>query len=93
MIYLTSDTHFCHDREYIYQARGFSSIEEHDENIVKNWNSVVNPDDEVYLLGDVVLMNTEYGLRYLQQLKHLHIPSYCSPRYVLYNTLREKFVK
>lgn len=74
MIYLTSDTHFCHDREYIYQARGFSSIEKHDENIVKNWNSIVNPDDEVYLLGDVILMNTEYGLRYLQQLNgKIHI--------------------
>ena len=36
MIYLTSDTHFCHNKDFLYEPRGFQSIEEHDEAIVKN---------------------------------------------------------
>ena len=36
MIYFTSDTHFCHDKEFLYKPRGFSSIEEHDKTVVEN---------------------------------------------------------
>ena len=52
MIYLSSDFHFGHQKSFIYEPRGFSSIEEHDKKIIENWNSIVNPEDEVYCLGD-----------------------------------------
>ena len=26
MIYLTSDTHFCHNKDFLYEPRGFQSI-------------------------------------------------------------------
>lgn len=48
-----SDTHFFHERIIRMCARPFASIDEHDEAIVANWNSVVRDDDVVYHLGDV----------------------------------------
>lgn len=38
------------------------------ETIVENWNSVVNWDDEVYLLGDCMLNNNYEGVKYLNRL-------------------------
>ena len=74
MIYITSDIHFCHDRDYVYKFRGFHSIEEHDKAIIENWNSIIQPDDDVYILGDIVLMNTWQGIEYLKKLNgKIHI--------------------
>lgn len=69
MIYLTSDLHLGHQREFLYKPRGFSSIEEHDAAIVERWNSTVGEDDEVYVLGDLMLNNNERGMELLGQLK------------------------
>ena len=33
-IYLTSDLHFNHNKEFLYEPRGFNSPEEHDEEII-----------------------------------------------------------
>ena len=54
-IFLTSDLHFGHNKEFIYKVRGFNSIEEMNEAIIERWNSVVNNDDDVYVLGDFIL--------------------------------------
>lgn len=68
MIYITSDLHFAHDKPFLYEPRGFSSPEEHCETIIENWNSIIKPEDEVYILGDLVLTNTESGVEYLKKL-------------------------
>jgi len=68
MIWLTSDLHFCHNREFLYKPRGFNSIEAHDEALVQNWNNVVNSEDLVYILGDLFLNNNEKGIEYLKRL-------------------------
>ena len=52
MIYLTSDSHFSHRNILKYCNRPFSSIEEMNEAIINNWNSVVTTRDIVYHLGD-----------------------------------------
>ena len=63
-----------HNREFLYQPRGFSSIWEHDKQIIENWNSIVQPDDEIYHLGDIMLGDNEYGISCLKQLKgQIHI--------------------
>lgn len=62
MIFFTSDLHFCHDKDFIYAPRGFSSIEEMDRAIVKTWNEIVGFRDEVYVLGDLMLNDTERGI-------------------------------
>ena len=72
-IWLTSDTHFGHDKEFVWQARGFNNITEMNQTIVKNWNSVVDHEDTVYLLSDVMLGDRERGLYYLKQLNIYYI--------------------
>ena len=65
-IFLTSDTHFGHDREFIWKARGFNSVEEMNETIIQKWNDTVSAEDDVYILGDVILGepgNSEYVKR------------------------------
>ncbi|MBR4223644.1 MAG: metallophosphoesterase family protein [Oscillospiraceae bacterium] len=73
-IFLTSDLHLGHDKPFIWQARGFSSIEEHDSEIVRRWNERVSEEDTVYLLGDVMLDDTVKGMEHLRSLKgEIHI--------------------
>jgi len=51
--WFTADTHFGHaNLVYKIKDRPFSSIEEMDETLISNWNSVVKPGDLVYHLGD-----------------------------------------
>ena len=54
-IWVTSDWHLGHDREFIWKARGFNSIEEMNNTIISKHNSLVRPDDDVYVLGDLTL--------------------------------------
>ena len=73
-IYFTSDLHFGHDREFIWGPRGFTSVHEMNEAIVNNWNSIVNPEDDVYVLGDLMLGNNETGIGFIKRLKgHIHV--------------------
>lgn len=67
MDYFTSDLHIGHDKPFIWESRGFSSIEEHNEEILNRWNSVVSPDDNVYILGDLCMAGnkTEWDKIYL----------------------------
>ena len=55
MIFLTSDLHFNHDREFVWKVRGFESVQEMNETIVENWNATVDKNDDVYVLGDLCL--------------------------------------
>lgn len=42
--------------------------------IIERYNAVIQPDDEVYVLGDLMLNNNEEGLNCIKQLKgHIHI--------------------
>ena len=54
-IFVTSDLHFSHDRSFIWQSRGFHSVEEMNEAIVERYNSKVSSGDEVYICGDLCL--------------------------------------
>jgi len=73
-IWITSDTHFCHNKDFLWQPRGFNNQWEMNDAIIENWNSIVNPADDVYLLGDVMLSDNEQGLKCLKALKgNIHI--------------------
>ena len=67
-IFITSDTHFGHDREFLWGPRGFGSYADHDKEVIRRWNEVVQPDDVVYHLGDVMLGDNAYGISCLEQL-------------------------
>lgn len=73
-IFFTSDLHFCHDRDFIYQPRGFVSVSDMNQAILSRWNATVKPDDDVYVLGDLMLNDNEKGKRLIQQLNgKIHI--------------------
>ena len=72
-IFLTSDLHFGHDREFIWGARGFNSIWEMNDAYVKRWNETITEDDDVYVLGDLMLGSTD-NIKYIKQLRgRIHI--------------------
>lgn len=66
-IWITSDWHFMHDREFIWGARGFQSIEEMNETIIANHNSIVTDEDDVYVLGDLCLGGGESSMIFRNQ--------------------------
>ena len=54
-IYITSDLHFNHKTMIEQQWRHFESLEEMNTHIINQWNSVVNHEDTVYILGDFAM--------------------------------------
>lgn len=74
-IFLSSDYHLNHNKDFIYKARGFECVEDMNEEIVKRHNEVVRWDDDIYLLGDLMLMNDEEGIKYLRRLNGAFILS------------------
>ena len=73
-IWLTSDWHFCHDREFLYGSRGFSSVWEMNKELVARYNEVVSKNDDVYVLGDLMLNNDQAGLACIKNLKgNIHV--------------------
>ena len=69
MIYITSDLHFGHEREFLYGPRGFTTISEHDQKIIENWNSIVKDDYIVDVLGDIMLNDNINGRKCWNQLR------------------------
>lgn len=73
-VWFVSDLHFCHNKPFLYEPRGFSSIEEMNEQIIKNINEVVGEKDDLYILGDCFLNNNEKGMECMRRLpgrKHI----------------------
>lgn len=72
-IYLTSDLHFGHDREFIWKVRGYDSVEHMNTRQVEKWNAIVDSNDDVYVLGDVVLGDPK-NIEYVRHLNgEIHI--------------------
>lgn len=72
-IFLTSDLHFGHDREFVWKVRGFNSVDEMNETIVEIWNATVADEDHVYVLGDLMLGSVE-NINWIKKLKgNIHI--------------------
>lgn len=70
-IWVISDTHFGHTNIIKYCDRPFKSVEEMDDTIIKNWNSVVRDGDIVYHLGDVYMGKAPGFLNNLKGRKRL----------------------
>ena len=58
-VFFTSDTHFSHIAILKYCNRPFASVEEMNEKLIANWNSVVKSGDVVYHMGDFAWGNAE----------------------------------
>ncbi|MGI6177498.1 MAG: metallophosphoesterase family protein [Eubacterium sp.] len=73
-IWLISDTHFNHDKDFIVAKRGYPSVAEMNEDIIRKWKAAISPEDEVYHLGDVFLGDDTEGMQILNSLPgRIHI--------------------
>ena len=54
-VFFTSDTHFNHDKPFIYEARGYKNRYEHNDALIAKINELVRPEDTLIHLGDFCL--------------------------------------
>lgn len=69
MQYYIADCHFGHNNVLRFDNRPFKDIEEMENVMVGNWNSVVRLDDTVYILGDFCWGKADEWLRIVKKLK------------------------
>ena len=68
MIRFSSDWHFLHRK--VSEIRGFASVKEHDEYLVKSINSVMKDDDILMCCGDVAMgKDGDDGLEYVSRIR------------------------
>ena len=67
-IWVCSDLHLQHKRIIEMCRTQFKTIQEHDQYVISQYNSVVGPDDLVYILGDACFTPKETGGKLLKQL-------------------------
>lgn len=71
--FVTSDLHFGHKNIIKYSNRPFSSVEEMDDKLIENWNSVVSSKDIVFNLGDFAFSKPERILEIMGSLNGTQI--------------------
>ena len=74
--FLTSDNHYKHTNVLGYCNRPFKNTYEMEKTLIKNWNSVVSPDDLVINLGDLCFHGEKHKDWYSwlnQQLNGRHV--------------------
>jgi calcineurin-like phosphoesterase family protein len=81
--WFTSDLHLGHDKNQkgfggiiMHANRPFATIEEHDEYLISRWNTVVQKDDDVWILGDFAWRNHNKYVARLKGKKYLILGSH-----------------
>ena len=93
MNYYIGDLHFNHKNIINLDSRPFNDIEEMENILIKNWNSVVKSNDHVYILGDFCWGKVDKWVELLDKLnglKYLIIGNHDDFKTV--NKIRDKFV-
>lgn len=70
-IYVTSDLHFYHKNiiKICPDTRAkYGDVETMNKEMINEWNSIVNQEDIVYILGDVVFANEEKSSKLIKTL-------------------------
>lgn len=55
--YVISDLHFNHPGILRLERQEFANVDQHNEFVIRQYNSVVKPDDTCYILGDIGFYN------------------------------------
>ena len=58
-LFFTADSHYGHKNILKYAKRPFETVELMNEALIRNWNSVVGPDDTIWHLGDFAFGNVD----------------------------------
>jgi calcineurin-like phosphoesterase family protein len=70
--FITSDIHFGHKNimSFCPESRAFGEgdVTKMDEEIIRRWNSVVQPGDTTFILGDVAFCNAEKAVSHIRRL-------------------------
>lgn len=73
-IWFTSDTHFLHANIIRFSNRPFNDVDHMTEELIRAWNEVVDPDDDVYHMGDVSLGRADKTVTILNRLNgNIHL--------------------
>jgi calcineurin-like phosphoesterase family protein len=74
-VWFTSDHHFGHAASRTFYRRPFASVAEMDQQMIDRWNTLVEPESEVWHLGDFAVRQSADRvaslLRVLHGRKHL----------------------
>lgn len=54
-VYWMTDPHLGHQREFVWEVRGYKSADDHTNSIIDVTNSIVLPTDILFMLGDYCL--------------------------------------
>lgn len=75
MLWFTADEHYGHTNIIKYCSRPFSSVEEMNEKLINNHNSVVSDKDVVWHVGDFTLSGSHFAFTIQRRLhgKHFYI--------------------
>jgi len=58
-LFVTSDTHFNHNREFVWKNRGYENPEQMTEDMINKINTIVGPNGILLHLGDFCLNTTK----------------------------------
>jgi len=86
-IYFVSDLHWNHARDFVYKARGFNSVKEHNDAIINSINTTVRDTDIIFNLGDLILNST------IEQFEELIASIKCQNMYLLFGNHPNKHLK
>lgn len=88
-----SDLHLGHAKIVELASRPFASVEEMNAALIRNWQEVVAPEDDVWCLGDMVMGQLAENLPLLAQLpgkKHLVLGNHDRPSKLYHHKSEEK---
>lgn len=92
-IFYIADWHYGHANALNFDARPYKNVEEMNEALITNWNSVVSPGDTVYVLGDMFWCKTTEAITVLDRLNGQKILVQGNHDRVYDAQFRSKFVK
>lgn len=85
MIYFTAGLLLGNEDAITFRHRPFSSVEQMDNQIIKNWNDTIKGDDTVYIIGDMFSLSKGSPKKYLTQLK--------GRKYLVFGSADKKWMK
>lgn len=88
-----SDWHYAHKNILALDNRPFKDVTEMNAELIRRWNEAVDPQDIVYILGDMFWCDTTEAIEVLEKLNGQKILIQGNHDRVHDNRLRKQFVK